>query len=209
MKYRITLLIALIVLGGGYFLYSSKESKVVNESLITNESPEKDSLVRTSVQELLANNRKTECVFNLDDEERKISGKLYIDGVKMRGDYTTSDPELGDVEGSVIRDNRFLYVWGESLGETGTKLRVEQAAEDAIDNFVSTDEMIDFDCSFWFVNERLFVPPAEIEFIDISAAGEQGVLFEQQPTAVVDCAFCNAIPNPEAKEECREEFECQ
>lgn len=206
MKYGITLVLAILVLGGGYHLYNAQNKEGSQTPNKVDESPKNESVLNTSIVNLLSENRKVKCSFDYKNADTTITGDVYIDGKRMRSDYITDDPEFGKIESSVIRDNRFLHVWGMPGVETGTKLSLGEAAEDAIDNFISTDEILDFDCSFWFVNERLFIPPAEIEFIDISSGVEQGI---EEPLKIkADCSVCNEIIEPELREECRQDLNC-
>ena len=156
----------------------------------------------------MSGGRQTECTFNHEEGGAIITGKVYIDDKRMRGDFTTSDPEFGNLDGSIIKDDKFLLTWGGPLGDIGTKSILSEVDDYLAENLIITNDRIGFDCSDWVVNDKVFMQPESVVFTEITSEDRQAAELELSPSRV-DCSVCNLIDETVDREKCRETLKCK
>jgi hypothetical protein len=166
-----------------------------------------DSKSLTTLRDLFASGSQLECTYSQEDETIVVSGKVYLDGERMRGSFTTSDPENGNVDGSVLNDGEYMYTWGGPLEDQGIKLKIpggsilENNEELEFSNF---DQVLDIVCNDWAVDESFFIPPSTIEFNDIVAELETVIPIPSDE----QCEICNTIPEVDVQNKCLEALGC-
>ncbi len=129
-----------------------------------------------SFMELLGMGRDVTCSFSTDgmDAEYPSNGTMYTSGGKYRVD-SISIVNNEEVKYSMIDDGTNMYMWGESLdGEFAMKMAHMDIAEqssnpNAPDTAFDYSERVEYDCDAGSVSDSQFVPPSDIEFMDMDA----------------------------------------
>jgi hypothetical protein len=108
-------------------------------------------------------------------------GTAFYDGDNARVDTLISGPATGQIASYMIMDKKTntMYMWSSAQGNQGMKMtlndNVATAPSDAptptspaAAPAVTPDMDVDYNCKPWRVDGSVFVPPATIEFIDMS-----------------------------------------
>lgn len=217
-------IILLILIALGWFMMTKKQSTEVKSdskggNLLTEE---KTSVKPVSMKELVAANKTQTCTFSASAESGSNEGKVYMAGGKMRADSTAS--YSGKIMGAhMINDGKYMYSWTDDQ-KTGAKMPVT-AMENMQDHMntpkgtMETKNALDenakysYKCSNWSVDESVFTPPADINFIDPtemmkgmnmpnSGAGASG----QMSANASACAACDQAG--ESKAQCLAALHC-
>lgn len=198
---------AVLVIGAGYFLY---QQTALNPS----KNQTGAGAIKGNLQDLFAKGVSMQCSFSNDDQENKSEGTVYLSGKKMAGSFTSTQTDGTVYKSNLIRDDQYGYSWLD--GQTqGTKLKIE-ASKDVMKNsdnekpnkvFALENEKINYDCKPWNVDKSIFVPPADIEFQDISMQVEESKKTTEQ-LKESQCASCNQVPAGTSREQCLQAFEC-
>src|SRR3989344_390210 len=156
------------------FLLFGKPQKTEEQSTTTQESGEES--FTGSILSLLGTGRNTECSFSRSDENGTTNGHVYLSGDKMYGEFMTS-ADGQDFDAYVINDGEYSYTWS-SASEQGTKLKISdveatESAEDRNEASQTLEEDVDLKCKGWSVDNSKFVPPADVEFVDLTSQLEQ------------------------------------
>ena len=163
---------------------------------------------KDSMQNLLASGKSLQCTFEKDDAGTNQKGTLYIASDRMRGDFDVQSSD-GEYPMHMIREGNTSYMWGGPMGEnTGMKMEISSNGAQAPQHGPDMNEEMDFECQPWNVDASKFVPPANVEFQDMSAmmgqlqqAGGAGQFKEMQ------CAACDQAP-PDSRQECLQAMGC-
>lgn len=95
-------------------------------------------------------------------------GKVFINGEKLRGDFTTSVQGMNVKSSLIVRDG-FAYAWT-SMTSTGYKLPVSIDDSGNVKAGTSgsyawnAEQIGDYDCKPWTANESQFTIPTSITF---------------------------------------------
>ncbi len=138
-----------------------------------------------------------------------LSVNTYIDGKKIRLDYSMDPPINGQSDLHMITKDEYSYVWGNSiLGQAfdGVKIPLsDESSEIPEDQGMG---MIDYDtqlpdCNSWEVDESLFDIPEDLNLQDMSAMmpGEDGEMD--------NCAMCFQLSEQGQVDQCLTTFECE
>lgn len=179
--------ILLLIAATGYYFFNNDQSKT-SVGVEEQNSPA-DTLEDTSTGEsgmgslmgLMGLGQNTMCTFSHVDEGtgQTSNGEFYYDGgsQRFRVDSTTQ------VDGAMyvthmINDSESSYVWSEGSGETfaikmsadvNTDSNVQEYDTDGPNKPLSMDQEVDYDCNSWRVDNRVFIPPADVEFTDMAS----------------------------------------
>lgn len=113
------------------------------------------------------------CTVTSEDPNSFSLGTAYIANGQVRADFSSATA-AGSFDSHMIRTDGKLYTWssameqGMVMEEAEMEARSEGSASvetKAIDPSVS----IQYSCEPWTADARLFVPPADITFMDLSA----------------------------------------
>ena len=121
------------------------------------------------------------CEFTSTSEGQSTEGVFYTDGERFRVN-AVAQAEMSTFDSNIINDGAFTYVWGSSpegamamkmSNETNTDVDVPEAAGYSYTQTQSeqfdVEKEVQYDCDWWDVDESLFVPPADIDFMDMQA----------------------------------------
>lgn len=220
------LLMVLLGLFGFYYLSNSSKQQVSQTSetdglpVITDSVSQEESL-KLSLPELLKLGKNYVCTFDYveTETESKIQGNIYVAsaGNKMNGAFVMTQP-TGEVTNTyVLSDGTYSYMWSPVMAQ-GIKTKIDPAATDMFstdtpdstsDKSTATPDLdmtVDFDCKSWKVDESKFIPPADVEFLDLSASMQQAQ-DQMDSTGADKCSLCAQLPD-EAKSQCMVSMGC-
>ncbi len=101
---------------------------------------------------------------------QSTEGTVYLDGGKIRGEYSTKVQGMS-IDTSVIVRDGFAYTWT-SMSPTGYKIAVKDQAGDtnasANGSYSWNDKMIgDYNCESWSADQSKFAVPTSVTFQEI------------------------------------------
>lgn len=236
----VAVVILLAVAIPGYAYWQMKSNSQENSGQTNTQEPssmednEETPANTTSIMNLLKSSGNISCTFSsLDDEQVSTQGEIYINGANQnfRGDFVSVEATTNtQTQAHVIRDQDWQYLWMDDQ-ETGYKWSLENLEDDSlfgnqfVDNdndweatFANFDEQasVDYDCQPWQPDSKVFVPPADIDFVNFQdqmealmqgmpmEASEEGNNSESNANA---CDSCQNLP-PEAQQQCRQALGC-
>lgn len=182
----------LLVAAGGYYLVNSGTESAALPEAENNNVHSVDAEVsdrqqgRGALMAFLGLGRTVMCTFSHEDTENGFSsdGEFYFDGTskRFRVDSTTRG-ESDSYVTHMINDGEFAYVWSEGEDETfAMKMSADIHSDVETQDFdgpgesdnrqVNLEEEVEYDCDSWRVDNSLFVPPTNIEFMDMASMME-------------------------------------
>lgn len=136
-------------------------------------------------------------------------GTVYVSGQKMRMEFTSS---VGDVsmKSNVINDGTQGYMWGSTAqGTMAIKFPIDATqTSDAQKQKFNLDQNVNYNCKNWSVDESMFVPPADLKFMDMGAMMKQAMPKGTEGIKNAQCATCNQITDNSAKAQCLQTLSC-
>lgn len=185
--------ILLLVAATGYYFFNNDQSKTsvaVKEQNSVADTPldtPTNERGMGSLMSLMGLGQNTLCTFSYVDEStgQTSSGEFYYDGGsnKFRVDSTTEADGTMFVT-HMINDSESSYMWSEGSGETfairmsadvNTDSSVQEYDTDGPNEPLSMDQEVDYDCNSWRVDNSVFVPPADVEFMDMAGMMQEAL----------------------------------
>lgn len=165
-------------------LTTDESVSTVDSTTITLESASStDETVKGkgSLLSLLAMGRSQECTFVVRTDGVVQEGTAFYDGGNARVDTLVKSAGAKEVASYMIMDQKTntMYLWGSAQGDQGIKMQLPDASAQTkaetsgmptaqSEPTVAPDTDVDYDCKPWRVDGSVFVPPANIEFMDMS-----------------------------------------
>ena len=126
-----------------------------------------------SMRDLMMRGESMECSFTFTDADGASGeGTSFFDGERVRMDTMVQFDGQTYNASNIIRSNE-MYAWGTMpQGEFAIVMPLEDGMED--EEFmdeeapVGVDEEVDYDCQPWSVDNSVFTPPQDVEFMDMS-----------------------------------------
>ena len=222
MKNIVIAVIVIIALGVlGFFVFGSDESteKQAENATSTNSGlNEKDSSrtlkdILTGQSSLAGDSYK--CEFSSQvGQESVLDVITYVNGSKVRVDYTLNPPIQGQENMHMVSDGQYGYIWGDSyLGHqmAGMKIKIKeddleenQGRKPNQDNSMVNYDMPVVNCQPWTPESEKFEKPDNMEFktmeesVSIPAASEG---------SSDNCAACDQLPTDQAQS-CYQMMDC-
>lgn len=203
-----------------------------NNSSEENSSLENDngeeSYFSSSVAEMFKEGKPLECSAEMSDTYAKINAVYYFDNKneRVRVEMKTIDKEQGlEINSvSIIKDD-WNYFWDDLTNKDGMKINMKEGDEDLSsegledeDELVDMDEVFDFKCKSWKVDNSKFDLPKDKNFKDLSNLmntfnqGDLNIPGNSNQEVEVEnsfnmqdvdlCAYCEMIGEAEAKQDC-------
>ncbi|MES2471138.1 MAG: hypothetical protein V4526_02825 [Patescibacteria group bacterium] len=185
----IAIIVAVIVVGGGIWLVSSKDNTPVDNNvpvgIQSNGSQDKvgqpDQKTPTSLEEAMVSGGQYTCTFNTDDPNAHTRGTFYIDGEKVRGDFEAYAVETGkSFITHMVSDGSFSWTWTEPA-TIGMKMPVIKNASASVStdgrapvqgmmtgsmSFQDGAVKTNYDCVVWNGDDSKFSIPAGLKFME-------------------------------------------
>lgn len=204
-------LLAVATLIGVFVFLNGKQSQSspAPEPLSSSSSPEEaqqtsKTMSKGSIRNLLLAGKSVSCVVDYGSGGTK--GTTYVSGNKVRADFTIQVPDNQETDSHMIQSDDTAYIWS-SANPKGTKFTIDKTQASvtpaADSQNMNLDQEVDMDCSDWSVDQSVFVPPTNVEFVDLSAMMNQGKV-EANPTSGTQKSVCDAISDPTAKAACEQ-----
>ncbi len=148
---------------------------------VTTEPAEETMSGKGSLLGLLALGRSQECTFVVRTDGMVQEGTAFYDGGNARVDTLIKGATAEDIASYMIMDKKSntMYMWGSMQGDQGIKMTLPSENTETPSPMnnpqgganapaVTPDMDVDYNCKPWRVDGSVFVPPANIEFMDMS-----------------------------------------
>jgi hypothetical protein len=177
--------------------------------VVTEDSGTLTDALSGNLAELLKANVSLNCTFEQDMDGTNTSGETFISnsGGKVRVDITTKTDDVSKFIG-MIKNGETTYIWGTDYDQ-GVKMTIdEESMDEALSKLPETQKDysdfltgsensgVDYSCKPWIVNDSLFTPPSDVEFVDI-----QQQVNDAMKDLNLDCSVCDSVP-AESKSQC-------
>lgn len=165
-------LIALVVVGGGawYLMQGTVEAPTQDANgAQMNEVPAAapdEQKFSGSMQELMARGGSWTCDVSSTAGGVNSSGTTYSANGMVRSDFTSSIPQVGNIESHIIVRDGFAYTWTSMMNQ-GFKFPIGEAegeAEVSAEVAAQVNQDYNFSCTPWVVDESVFTLPSTIAF---------------------------------------------
>ncbi len=210
--------IALVIAIGVFFLLTGKANapedglKEATDSS-TAATTEQTQIGSGSLRTLFGSGKNLSCSVSYKpvdaDSTDAYNGTIYVSGNKMRMEFTTTADGLS-MKSNIIQDGTNGYMWGSSpQGTMAIKFTVDPAQADVQkQQQFNLDQNVDYDCKNWSVDSSMFVPPSDIQFMDMSEMMNQAMPRGGADMKSAQCASCNQIGDASAKAQCLQALSC-
>ncbi|MCE9628611.1 MAG: hypothetical protein K8Q91_01310 [Candidatus Vogelbacteria bacterium] len=163
-------LVGLVVVGGGYFIFKSNQTVgLVNESeTITKAGDSK----KIPFSEFIKIGGSYKCTINQSIGGVDTQGLTYLNNKMIRGEYNTKVQGVSIDTTLIVRDG-FTYTWTSMAPTMGFKAKV--ADQKVVDNQTGTsgtysfnaEQIGDYDCQTWNSDDSKFVLPTGVTFREV------------------------------------------
>ncbi len=171
-KAVIGILIALGIVGGGAWYFSSKGDSQPSPEAAMQAQDEKNEASGTFA-ELMARTGNWQCDASAVHQEGASTGTVKMSDGRLRGDFVaTLDGRT--VNTSFIHADGFVYTWSDAMPQ-GFKMKLEAATEAAGKQGIDPSTDVDYSCAPWTPDESAFELPSAVTFLDMSAMGGAGM----------------------------------
>lgn len=213
------LILALGLLGCG-----AKKPAADSQSKSDDNQDAKAADVSGSLGDLLGKNSNLKCTV----KETAGSSTTYISGKKARNDSQSVDSNGQTTSSHMIVDEEWLYTWTDQVASSAVKVKLSdlntsefndaQTAGQA-GNFSTYQQKANYSCLPWSVDDKMFTPPADVNFVNFSDMFNQlqglgtGAVGGDDSGDNSDnsnlCAQCDLIPDATAKSQCKSNLGCK
>lgn len=180
-KQLIGVFVAIVVVGGGLFIYSN--SNKTENNTVDNAMMEDGSTVSTETkssdgkkmafESFIKNGGSYVCTVNQYVQNIESKGIVYIDGSKISGEFKTSVQGM-NIGTSFISKDGYSYTWSSVMPNTGYKVAVTSSTN-AGDSSTGTSgtygfnaqDIGDYDCQAWTPDASKFDLPSSVKFTEI------------------------------------------
>jgi hypothetical protein len=181
----IAIIAVLAVAGGGYAVWKGKSAEKahvnVEQSASTNTEVKTEGTVpasngkKVAFSAFIKQDGSYECTVHQWVGNTDTIGKVYLDNGRIRANFNT-DYNGSTISGSAIIKNGFAYTWS-SLLPMGFKIAVKENADGVLGGSVTAsgdkktydwnaDQIGDYDCVPWTLDEAHFTVPASVQFTE-------------------------------------------
>jgi major membrane immunogen (membrane-anchored lipoprotein) len=188
-----------------------------------------DGSLTGSFLDILKMGKSVKCTGTMEDDEGKMELQVYASGEKSYTESVVTSTEDETFNLYSIFDGEWFYNWGDML-PTATKMKVSDV-EELSENFEEPEdtmepadekptgkmmEDLDYKCAPWIPDDSKFVPPADVEFVDMAQMMEEmtemyGDFESMDDTEMKQkvCDACGLIPDTTQAAECKSVNECK
>jgi len=202
----VVIIILLLLVGGWYSLSQKKTSNLKFNGSNTNN----EKSISTNLKDLFAKGVAQSCTYSSDAG----SGKVYVAGGSMRGDFETKVEGKNMTSHMIVKDNT-SYIWTDDQ-KTGLSMAFDPNTIDTSDSgntqvqgqAADMTANYDYKCGAWVVDSSQFTPPADVTFssFDIPTSDNQTSPQEGGGSSS-QCSYCNALTGDD-KTQCLTALKC-
>lgn len=208
--------VVLLLLVGGWYFYTKGGLLTQKKTVSNSDTPNNDQQVEssTNLKDLLTKGVSQTCTYSSDGG----SGKIYVAGGVMRGDFETKVDTKMMKSHVIVKDNT-SYVWTDD-SKTGFKMAFDPNSVDtSVKNDTPTQNQAadlsanyDYKCSVWIKDASQFAPPTDVTFSSFeipttsgqTAPGASGAAGSDNSS---QCSYCNALSGDD-KTQCLTALKC-
>lgn len=190
------------------FSQSKKSSQPSGETAVTQqaEGESAETTSKGSIKSLIGLGKNVTCTMTYPSGDGTTKGTVYVAGDKrIRGDFITNTQDK-EMDSHMIQDGSWSYIWS-SASPQGTKMKIEENVPTPTpgpqNQNVDVNTEVDYKCSDWSVDNSKFVPPSNIQFMEIGQITNQ-IPSQTNTTNQSQKAICDQITDPQAKAACIE-----
>lgn len=216
------IIVVLVIVAGGSFMFL-KRSQTKPQTLGEKTTNTSDASGKKSAGDLVSSGSSLKCTFS--QKETESSGTLYLNGPKHQRTDTLSQIGGKSIQGHIIYDGEYTYMWTEWTEKDGRKIvtgnksaskelnniadQIQSQSQGQTDNqaqFIEWNKKNGIDCSPWVVDDSKFVLPTGVEFVDYTSMMEKSKSnTTQNPNSA--CSVCDSYPT-EAQAQCKTTLKC-
>ncbi len=168
-----------IVVVGGYVLITKKntDTTTASDTATVQEGSAMPNGKKMAFAEFIKKGGSYECSVTQNVQNIASNGHVFIDGERIRGEFTTSVAGQ-TIDSSMITKDGMAYVWS-SMAPMGMKMPVVKNQNDTSAQPMSgsysfnAEQIGDYDCNEWKVDESKFALPSGITFQDLPTVPQQ------------------------------------
>ena len=172
-KTLIGVLVAVVIVGGGVWYFSSnKEAAIPTEEGVMGTMEEKAEGSAT-LADLMARTGSFRCDVEVKAEAAaggsETAGTVYIGEAKMRGDFATKVSGM-TVNSHMISREGYVYTWSDMMPQ-GMKMKVvtDGEAQTSTQGAMDASAAVDYHCAPWSVDGSKFTVPGTVTFTELNA----------------------------------------
>lgn len=171
------LVIAILVVGGGAWYFTSNQGENTGAPQGASDEKKETTMGEGTLASLIARAGSWKCTVSMTSDVAPSSGVAYIANGKVRADFTSSPAASGtkEVHSSMIQTDGYVYTWSDMMAQ-GMKMKVPSATDPAVSEMTPEKytEQVSYTCEPWMADGSLFIPPAEVSFLDPGSLGVPG-----------------------------------
>ena len=163
-------LIIIIIGGIGYYFYrNSQSNKIVNEAKKEEATSTTPTGKKIAFSHLIAQNGTYKCTVNQYVANVESKGTVYTDKGLLRGEFTTAVMGKNINTIMILRDG-YTYTWistAPTIGwksKTNSETNISTNASSSGAYLWNADQIGDYNCEAWTVDESVFTVPTSIKF---------------------------------------------
>lgn len=169
-KVVIGLIAALLVVAAGAWYFMGQGGASIPDGAMVGEGDE--SMTGSgSLSDLMRMGSSVKCTVHSEDPNAISDGMVYVSGGKVRADFTSAVAGTNH-ESSMITADGYIYTWSSAMPQ-GLKMKNEGAdtpsSAPTEPGSVNPNVKVNYSCAPWMVDSSVFMPPANIEFMDFSS----------------------------------------
>lgn len=171
-KALIGIIVAIVVVGGGAWYFSSQNPAEGEPNDNGNTS---QSSGEGTFKDLMSAGGSHTCTVETFIEEAPSVGTVFIADSKIRADFVSKPADLGgkEVTSHMIHVDGYVYTWSDMMPQ-GMKMKApagDASAEAATSGPLDSDTRVKYSCESWMKDDSKFVPPSTVTFMELGANG--------------------------------------
>lgn len=167
-KTLIGLLVAVVVVGGGVWYFSSQNAVAPSEEGATGVFETQDAAEGTgTLAELMMRTGSYRCTVNVATDGEtgaaQTAGTVYIGGGKMRGDFTTNTTGM-QIASHMMSMDGYVYTWSDMMPQGMKMMITTDGSSSGTQGAVDASASVDYHCAPWAIEADRFTLPSNITF---------------------------------------------
>ena len=173
MKLIIGIIIALLIAAGLWFsMQTSSVPTETGDDASQVEAEKKDAPSRGTLASLFGMSGSYKCTVSSDAATGFARGIVYVKDGNVRGEFVTTS-EDGEMTAMMVKSGDVMYTWSSAMpmGVKAKASAMEGTAETPTQEsqMFDTGVAVDYSCAPTTVDDALFAPPADVEFMDMTS----------------------------------------
>ena len=198
-----------------------KPPKKKEETITPTPANKTEESITGSLMDLLKLGKAVKCTYEVQDEDGSYTGTVYVSNKKSRSE-SIAKTQGQTFENYSVTDGEWLYTWSSEEPE-GVKMNLSDFENeedfdpskdfdmDSLEGSMNIGDKFKYKCLPWVVDPSKFIPPSNIEFVDMGQMIKDMEATVEKMTQDGDqdlCAICDMSPDEASKAECKQTFGC-